>query len=45
MLARTEHLEAARVSAGEVDGILSAVAAVLNPGEAWRRVEEFHEKK
>jgi len=97
VLARPEHLEAARVSAGDVDGILSALAAVLepvrlaylwrpllrdpademvletavnggadllctlnvrdfepakrfgmpvlNPGEAWRRVEEFHEKK
>ena len=97
VLARPEHLEAARVSAGDVDTILSALAAVLepvrlaylwrpllrdpademvletavnggadllctlnirdfepakrfgipvlNPGEAWRRVEEFHEKK
>jgi putative PIN family toxin of toxin-antitoxin system len=97
VLARPEHLEAARVSAGDVDGILSALAAViepvrlaylwrpllrdpademaletaanggadllctlnirdfepakrlgmsvLSPGEAWRRVEEFHEKK
>ena len=97
VLARPEHLEAARVSAGDVDGILSALAAVLepvrlaylwrpllrdpademvletavnggadllctpnirdfepaqrfgipvlNPGEAWRCVEEFHEKK
>ena len=97
VLARPEHLEAARVSARDVDGILSALAAVLepvrlaylwrpllidpademvletavnggadllctlnirdfepakrfgvpvlNPGEAWQRVEEFHEKK
>ena len=97
VLARPEHLEASRVSAGDVDGILSALAAVLepvrlaylwrpllkdpademvletavnggadllctlnirdfgpakrfgmpvlNPGEAWWRVEEFYEKK
>ena len=97
VLVRPEHLEAARVLAGDVDGILSALAAViervrlaylwrpllrdpademvletavnggadllctlnirdfepakqfgmlvLKPGEAWRRVEEFYEKK
>jgi predicted nucleic acid-binding protein len=97
VLARLEHLEAARVSASDVDGILSGLAAVLepvrlaylwrpllrepademvletavnggadllctlnirdfepakrfgmpvlNPSEAWRRVEESHEKK
>ena len=97
MLVRPEHLEAARVSAGDVDIILSALAGVLepvrlaflwrplltdpademvletavnggadllctlnvrdfepakrfglpvlNPVEAWRHVEESHEKK
>jgi predicted nucleic acid-binding protein len=97
VLARPEHLEAARVPAGDVDEILSALSAVLepirlaylwrpllrdpademvlemavnggadllctlnirdfeparrfgipvlNPGEAWLRVEAFHEKK